>query len=280
MSSYIDGISQAATASQTTATSTTSSDKKAEATLNKQDFLTLLVAQLQNQDPLNPDDPTEFTAQLAQFSSLEQLFNLNDSMDNLAASNANSDKFTTLNTIGKEVSYESSSFTYNGEPVNLGYTLDGQASEVTLALQLDGSTISLLKGTDLTAGTHYLNWDGLTANGQPAPEGDYKIVIQAKAAEGTDISAKSLVRSEVTGVDLQGDYGGTLITNAGNIAFNSLLGVFEKGSALVDSPTTDEQTDEETTNETASSADTVTDAATEAATDAATAAVQDNTSTE
>ena len=276
MSSYIDGISQAATASKTTATSTTAADKKTEATLNKQDFLTLLVAQLQNQDPLNPDDPTEFTAQLAQFSSLEQLFNLNESMDNLTTSNANSDKFTTLNTIGKEVAYESSSFTYSGEPVNLGYTLDGQASEVTLALQLDGSTISLLKGTDLTKGTHYLNWDGLTANGKPAPEGDYKIVIQAKAAEGTDISAKSLIRSEVTGVDLQGDYGGTLVTGAGSVSFNSILGVFEKGSALVDSSASDEETDEETANETTNSADTVTDATT----DAATAAIQEITSTE
>ena len=74
--------------------------------MGKQDFLTLLVAQLQNQDPLNPDDPTEFTAQLAQFSQLEQLFNLNDSMKNLVTSNANSDKFATLQTIGKNVVFQ------------------------------------------------------------------------------------------------------------------------------------------------------------------------------
>ncbi len=70
MSSYIDSINQATTASLGISTAKNSND----AVMGKEDFLTLLVAQLQNQDPLNPDDPTEFTAQLAQFSSLEQLF--------------------------------------------------------------------------------------------------------------------------------------------------------------------------------------------------------------
>ena len=72
MSSYIDSINQAATAS----TGKSTAKKDDDAVMGKQDFLSLLVAQLQNQDPLNPDDPTEFTAQLAQFSSLEQLFTL------------------------------------------------------------------------------------------------------------------------------------------------------------------------------------------------------------
>ena len=56
-----------------------------EDALGRDAFLTMLVAQLQNQDPLNPMDGTDFSAQLAQFSQLEQLINLNDSMDNLAA---------------------------------------------------------------------------------------------------------------------------------------------------------------------------------------------------
>lgn len=257
MSSYIEGINQAATAS-TAAAKKTTTDTKSDTVLGKQDFLTLLVAQLQNQDPLNPDDPTEFTAQLAQFSSLEQLQNLNDSMDNLVTSNANSDKFSTLSTIGKEVAYQSSSFTYSGEPVTIGYELDGQASDVTLALQLDGATVALINGEDLSAGTHYLTWDGLTQNGEQAAQGKYKIVLQAKAAEGESVAATSLVRSEVTGVDLEGDYGGTLITKAGSVPFSTILGVYEKGSSIADAESTDE-TDSETSNETAVSTDTATD---------------------
>ena len=213
------------------AASTSANSSPNSAILGKQDFLTLLVAQLKNQDPLNPSDPTQFTAQLAQFSSLEQLFNLNDSMNNMATANANAARFTTLNTIGKEVSFPASSFDFAGGPVNLGYVLDGQAKDVTLALQCNGVTVATLQGEELNAGTHFINWDGLTTGGKPAPVGNYKIVIQAKAADGQGVSVQSLVRSQVNGVDLGGNYGGTLLTAAGQVSFASILGVYDKNAA-------------------------------------------------
>lgn len=226
MSSYIDSINQATSA----ATGTSSSSITKDAVMGKEDFLMLLVAQLQNQDPLSPDDPTEFTAQLAQFSSLEQLFSLNEGMENMVNSNANSDRFATLNTIGKDVSYTGSSFNFTGSPVEIGYQLDGQASEVTLSLQNKGVTIATLDGEELTNGSHFLTWDGQLADGQNAPPGEYEIVLQAKAATDESVGAAPLVRSEVTGVDLEGDYGGILITKSGDVAFNSILGVYEPGS--------------------------------------------------
>jgi len=226
MSDIIQSVS--ATAQSTT--SAQSSQSRAGAILAKEDFLSLLVAQLKNQDPLNPSDPTEFTAQLAQFSSLEQLFNLNDSMNNMATANANAARFTTLNTIGKEVSFPANSFDFNGQPVNLGYLLDGQAKDVSFALQLNGVTVATLKGEELNAGTHFISWDGLTADGKPAPAGNYKIVIAAQAASGQSVSVQSLVRSQVTGVDLGGNYGGTLLTAAGPISFASILGVYDKNA--------------------------------------------------
>jgi flagellar basal-body rod modification protein FlgD len=226
MSSYIDSINQATT----TATGTSTAKSANDAAMGKQDFLMLLVAQLQNQDPLNPSDPTEFTAQLAQFSSLEQLFTLNESMTNLATSNANADRFTTLNTIGKDVTYHGSGFNFTGEPVEIGYQLDGKASEVTLSLKHNGVTIATIKGTELDSGSHFITWDGALANNKSAPLGDYEIVLEAKAAGDDSVGAAPLIRSEVTGVDLEGDYGGVLITKAGQVAFTSILGVYEPGS--------------------------------------------------
>lgn len=226
MSSYIDAINQANIAS--TGKSTASSNK--DVVMGKEDFLMLLVAQLQNQDPLSPDDPTEFTAQLAQFSSLEQLTSLNESMENLVTSNANSDRFSTLNTIGKDVTYNCGSFNFTGELVEIGYQLDGQASEVTLSLQQNGVTVATLNGEELETGSHFITWDGLLANNQNAPLGDYKIVLQAKATADESVGAAPLIRSEVTGVDLGGEYGGVLITKAGEVAFNSILGVYDPGS--------------------------------------------------
>lgn len=226
MSSYIDSINQATTAATGTSSSTSSND----AVMGKEDFLMLLVAQLQNQDPLSPDDPTEFTAQLAQFSSLEQLFSLNESMENMVTSNANSDRFATLNTIGKDVAYNGSSFNFTGSPVEIGYQLDGQASEVTISLQHNGVTVATLNGEELDTGSHFMSWDGQLTDNQNASPGDYTIVTEAKAIADESVGAAPLIRSEVTGVDLEGEYGGVLITKAGEVAFNSILGVYEPSS--------------------------------------------------
>lgn len=194
--------------------------------MGKEDFLTLLVAQLQNQDPLNPDDPTEFTAQLAQFSSLEQLYNLNESMTGLTTAQANSEKLAALSLIGKEVSYNGSSFTYDGTPIAVGYQLDGVAAGVTLSLQdADGRTVKTLEAadTELAAGNHFITWDGTDQDGNPVIAGTYKIILQASAA-GTDasIAAAPLISSEVTGVDLSN---GLLTTRAGEVLFNNLIRV-------------------------------------------------------
>ncbi len=223
MSSYIDTLNQATAA----ATGTGTTKNPTDSVMGKEDFLKLLVAQLQNQDPLSPENPTEFTAQLAQFSSLEQLFTLNKSMENMVTSNANSDKFTTLNTIGKSVAYYDGSFSRGDEPVEVGYKLDGEAAEVTLSIQQNGVTVASLKGTALDSGTHFMTWDGKLADGKQAAQGEYDIIIQAKAASDESVGVAPLVKSVVTGVDLEGDYGGILITKAGQVAFKSILGVYE-----------------------------------------------------
>lgn len=220
--SYIDVINQAATAQ-------TQADKKKDSSrdiMGKEDFLTLLVAQLKNQDPMNPDEPTEFTAQLAQFSSLEQLFNLNDSMAGVAQAVSNSQKLSALGLIGKEVAYFDGTFAYTGGPMQLGYSLDGNATSVTLQIRRDGATVATLNGTDLTKGNHFLTWDGLDNRGLPAAAGDYTIVIEAAAASGS-IAAAPLVRSEVTGVDLEAGTGGLLFTKAGQVSVSEIKGVYE-----------------------------------------------------
>lgn len=226
MSDYINALN----ASAQTTTGTSLDKKEDGSVMGKEDFMMLLVAQLKNQDPLNPDDPTEFTAQLAQFSSLEQLYNINDSMESLAASNADSDRLATLGTIGKEVAYESNTMNFSGDPLEFGYSLTEPASEVTISLQQNGSSLATINGAELTKGNHFLTWDGLTQDGSPAPVGEYNIVVTAKSASGEPISVAPLIKSEVTGVDLAGSVGGTLVTLAGEVPFNKILGVFEPGS--------------------------------------------------
>jgi len=261
MSDYINALNSATSASS----GTSLYDKEDGSVMGKEDFMMLLVAQLKNQDPLNPDDPTEFTAQLAQFSSLEQLYNLNDSMESLVASNADSDRLSTLGTIGKDVVFAGDKTTFSGDPIELGYSLSGPASQVTISLKQNGATLATLNGADLTKGNHFLSWDGLTDDGSPAPIGDYDIVIDATSASAEPIVAASLIKSEVTGVDLSGTSGGTLVTIAGEIAFNKIIGVFEAGTKIAASKTTtdnDEEEEEKSVLDTASeTAETVDNAA-------------------
>ena len=211
-----------------TSTAGTTTTAKKDTIMGKDDFLTLLVAQLKNQDPLKPDDPTAFTAQLAQFSSLEQLTNLNKSMEGLTTAQTNSERLSSLSLIGKDVSYNGGTITLEGKPVDIGYQLDGTASSVTLSIQdANGKTVHTVQAADseLKAGNHFITWDGKDQSGNLLADGKYTIVLQASAAgKDASIAVAPLVRSTVTGVDLSS---GIITTRAGEVLLKNIIGVLE-----------------------------------------------------
>ena len=86
--------------------------------MDKTDFLNLLITQIQQQDPLNPQDPSEFTAQLTQFSSLEQMMNMNTSIQNLQALQLSSNNTMAASLIGKDVIYSGDTMTIAGSKAN------------------------------------------------------------------------------------------------------------------------------------------------------------------
>ncbi len=203
----------------------TYTNDSAEDIMGKEDFLTLLVAQLKNQDPLNPDDASEFTSQLAEFSSLEQLQNLNDSMESLTSSQLQSDKFATMGLLGKEVIYADSTFTFDGAPATIGYQLDGVASSVSMAIRDEnGIIVTTLNPAEMNPGDHFLEWDGLDNEGNVVPEGKYNIVLQANAAgEDSTIAISPLVQSEVTGVDFNSSTGDAILHTIAGAAISAGL---------------------------------------------------------
>ncbi|MDP3695802.1 MAG: flagellar hook capping FlgD N-terminal domain-containing protein, partial [Desulfocapsaceae bacterium] len=217
----------------------------------KEDFLNLLVAQLKNQDPLEPEDPTAFTAQLAQFSSLEQLTNLNKTMEGLTTAQANSARLSSLGLIGKDVTYNGSTVTLEGKPVDIGYQLDGTASSVTLSIQdANGKTVRTFQAadTELKAGNHFISWDGTDQDGKLLANGKYTIVLQASAAgKDASIAAAPLVRSVVTGVDLST---GIITTRAGEVLFKNIIGVMEAKSNTLAAATLTNTTNTTTTGAT------------------------------
>lgn len=195
--------------------------------MGKDEFLRLLVTQLQNQDPLNPSDPTEFTAQLAQFSSLEQLFSANESLARMAQSSQDSsalDRLSALSMIGRHVEVAGPGFHYGGQPVEFAYTLETSAPAVSVRVtDAQGQTVAALPAADGAPGAHVYAWDGTGLNGQPLPAGDYRVVIERlDGTTATPLAAR--IGSIVTGVDLDG-LGSVLNTGAGNFSLNEVVSV-------------------------------------------------------
>ena len=231
-SNAIQGTTNASAAAATNSSSSSSSSSSGGLNaLGEQDFLTMLVAQLQNQDPLNPSDPTNFTAELAQFSSLEQLTNLNTNMTSMLT---NSNTSTAMGMIGSVVSYPGNSFTYSGSnSVNVGYKLSGAASAVQVTItNSSGNVVKTINGTDLAEGDHVLSWNGQDQYGNAQSAGTYTISVQATGASGATITSSPLVTSLVTGVDMTtaGSGAATLNTQAGDVALSNVLGVYDSES--------------------------------------------------
>jgi flagellar basal-body rod modification protein FlgD len=213
-----------------TSTTTAAATGKKNA-LGQEQFLTLLVAQLKNQDPLNPSDPTEFTAQLAQYSQLEQLFNLNDSMDKLSAAQNNSERLSALSLIGQDVVVEESDFTLGAGAVQIGYKVDGTVTDANLLIKnSSGKTVATLTAQDLSEGNHYLTWDGKDSSGNTLAPGKYSLTIEAGNTGGTSATVAPLVRSEVTGIDLSGPEA-KIVTALGEYKITSIHGAYNKNQS-------------------------------------------------
>jgi len=121
----------------------------ANATLGKDDFLKLLVAQMQNQDPMNPTDDTQSIAEMAQFSALEQMTNISTSIDTLNTNMTNSMQQASLSQgaalIGKSVSgVDTDGTTKIAGTVEAVQWLDGNPT--LQILQSDGTTANLEMG--------------------------------------------------------------------------------------------------------------------------------------
>ena len=171
-------------------------------TLDKNSFLTLLTAQLQYQDPLDPMDNSAFVAQLAQFSSVEQLQSANARLDTLAIAQASNNQLQATGLVGKEVRFKTDAVTVTerGAKVKFELNLDGKADETSIIISdSNGRTVRTLKPGPLGEGTNALEWDGLDAAGNPVAKGDYSVTVDARLKDKaqTEIGASLTIRGTV-----------------------------------------------------------------------------------
>lgn len=194
--------------------------------MGKDAFLKLLVTQLQNQDPLNPADSTEFTAQLAQFSSLEQLSNINQNLETLNLFQSSINNAQAVSLIGKEILASGNALEKLGsQPLNCEFDLASNASRVVVSIyDATGGFVTDLVGASMPAGRGSLVWDGRDRNGNLVPDGIYTFEIQAEGSDGQKIDASSLIRGQVDGVSLDGTTP-FLMVGERRVAFGSVLQV-------------------------------------------------------
>ncbi len=192
-------------------------NQSSSTTMNKNDFMNLLIAQMKNQDPMSPMDGTQFAAQLAQFSSLEQLQNLNDSMT--TSINANYALTQSINNtlsatlIGKDVKVSGGDLQNNGQSsVELGYNLPGTASSVTINVtDSNGNVVKTFSNLPTTSGDNKLSWNFTDNNGNKLPNGNYTFSVTAKGTDGSDMTADLFKVGTVDGVKFSST-GGTTLT--------------------------------------------------------------------
>ena len=174
--------------------------------LNKDDFLKLLVTQLKNQDPLEPQDSSAFVAQLAQLTQVEQTYNINTNLQHLLDSQNNAGTLSSVSFIGKEITAQGSQVSLtSGAPSTLGFTLPSAASQVTLQIiDANGNPVRTLTQGATSAGANSTAWDGMNDAGQPLPSGTYSFAVSGTDASGQKITGTTMIRGKVTGINLSG----------------------------------------------------------------------------
>ncbi len=172
-----------------------------KSSLGKDDFLKLMMQQLRYQDPLNPMDSSQYSSQLAQFSSLEQLQNINttlkQSMNANFALTQSVNNTMTAALIGKDARLSSNKITYNGEnngqsAAKIGYNLPAQASNITVKIyNSDGVLVKTIENLPKDAGEHKLSWDFTDNEGNKVSNGDYTFKVEASDMSEEDMTVSS-----------------------------------------------------------------------------------------
>jgi flagellar basal-body rod modification protein FlgD len=176
-------------------------------TLNENDFLQLLTAQLEHQDPLDPTSADQFASELAEFSTATGVQNLETSSSGQQA----------LGLVGQNVAVSGNSLALGQSGGATGaFNLSAAANNVTVAITDPvGNQVASLNLGAMPAGTQTFSWNGAGANGAELAPGTYNFSLSATAANGSAVAATPYAVAPVTGVGLGGQSGPMLDLGGG-----------------------------------------------------------------
>lgn len=205
--------------------------RKPQNELDKDAFLKLFITQMQNQDPLNPDNSSEMASQLAQFHGLEQMLNVNKNLEKMQADNATSRAVGLINFVGKDLKLDSGKLKLeNGKLSDAVLKMDVDVPEMTIEVRnAAGVAVHTMDVGHVNAGETKLEWNGLGKDGKKVGDGVYTFSAFGKDVQGNDVQGKITSTVRVTGVDLT-DQGGSFYTNIGKIRINEVSSVGNAGT--------------------------------------------------
>ena len=188
----------------TGSTSSSSIGSKASSQLGMDNFLTLFTTQLQYQDPTNPMDSYELAAQLAQFSTVEELTKLNSSIEDIETYLASLANAEMVNLVGKQVEASGNALQLNDGKITNASFETGSAANVTVRIyNEDGTLVRTQALGQQTAGSHTISWDGRNDAGTKVSNSNYTFKVEAVGADGNAISAQTKVEGTVSSVRLE-----------------------------------------------------------------------------
>ncbi len=201
--------------------------KSPKKSMGKDDFLKLLVAQMEAQDPMDPMKSADFSAQLAQFSALEQMFTVNKNLESLILNQASMNNNMAVNLIDKMVTAPGNNLSIsNGQPGTISYELGGNAASVTVNIfdSLKNQVASIAIGSE-SAGIQKFVWSGKSFSGNTLPDGNYDFTISAMDESGLPIITRTSEKSKVTEVVFEDGRSYVITENNNKIDINNLTGV-------------------------------------------------------
>jgi len=211
-------------ATQTAASGTASSGNASVLSSDFEMFLQMLTAQAEYQDPLEPIDSSEYAAQLAQFSMVEQQVETNDLMEQMLAALGANDMASAANWIGMEALVQGPA-KFDGDPITIAPNPPIAADEVTLIVTNEqGSEVQRIP---LPVSAEPYDWDGLDGNGAALPYGEYSFQIESKSNGEVLMTEPALAFNRVT--EARMDNGSTLLVldSGYMILANNVIGLRE-----------------------------------------------------
>jgi flagellar basal-body rod modification protein FlgD len=161
----------------------------------------MFTTQLKYQDPSNPMESYELAAQLAQFSSVSELVQINKAMELQQTYLSSINNAQMIGTIGKEViGREDTILLKDGQTTKGSYKLNDAATAVTVKIiDEDGNVVRTIQSEQpQEAGSYDISWDGLDDSGEAAPNGSYHFVVEAAGADGNAMEVETTVSGLVT----------------------------------------------------------------------------------